>query len=157
MATHSTVPAWRIPGTGEPGGLPSMGSHRVRHDWSDVAAAAADLILTCHQPHCSKQVIRIQPLTMSRNKNHKVIAVKIEKEGKRKVNIKKCKLLRVRIKSGWIFLALMLGKRKYTLAKIFWPPNMKSWLIGKDPDAGKDWGQEIRGQQTLRWFNGITN
>ena len=32
MATHSSVPAWRIPGTGEPGGLPSMGSHRVRHD-----------------------------------------------------------------------------------------------------------------------------
>ena len=40
MATHSSVLAWRIPGTGEPGGLPSMGSHRVRHDWSDIAAAA---------------------------------------------------------------------------------------------------------------------
>ena len=41
MATHSSVLAWRIPGTEEPGGLPSMGSHRVRHDWSDLAAAAA--------------------------------------------------------------------------------------------------------------------
>ena len=40
MATHSTVLAWRIPGTGEPGGLPSMGSHRVGHDWSSLAAAA---------------------------------------------------------------------------------------------------------------------
>ena len=39
MATHSSVLAWRIPGTGEPGGLPSMGSHRVRQDWSDLAAA----------------------------------------------------------------------------------------------------------------------
>ena len=38
MATHSSVLAWRIPGTGEPGGLPSMGSHRVRHDWSDLTA-----------------------------------------------------------------------------------------------------------------------
>ena len=38
MATHSSVLAWRIPGTGEPGGLPSMGSHRVRHDWIDLAA-----------------------------------------------------------------------------------------------------------------------
>ena len=37
MATHSSVLAWRIPGTGEPGGLPSMGSHRVGHDWSDLA------------------------------------------------------------------------------------------------------------------------
>ena len=43
MATHSSVLAWRIPGTGEPGGLLSMGSHRVRHDWSDLAAAAAAL------------------------------------------------------------------------------------------------------------------
>ena len=39
MATHSSVLAWRIPGTGESGGLPSMGSHRVGHDWSDLAAA----------------------------------------------------------------------------------------------------------------------
>ena len=41
MATHSSVLAWKLPGTGEPGGLPSMGSHRVGHDWSDAAAAAA--------------------------------------------------------------------------------------------------------------------
>ena len=41
MATHSRVLVWRIPGTVEPGGLPSMGSHRVGHDWSDLAAAAA--------------------------------------------------------------------------------------------------------------------
>ena len=41
MTTHSSVLAWRIPGTGEPGGLPSMGSHRVGHDWSDLATAAA--------------------------------------------------------------------------------------------------------------------
>ena len=43
MATHSSVLAWRIPGTGEPGGLPSMGLHRVRHDRSNLAAAAAAL------------------------------------------------------------------------------------------------------------------
>ena len=40
MATHSSVLAWRIPAMGEPGGLPSMGSHRVGHDWSDLAAAS---------------------------------------------------------------------------------------------------------------------
>ena len=43
MATHSSVLAWRIPGIGEPGGLLSMGSHRVGHNWSDLAAAAARL------------------------------------------------------------------------------------------------------------------
>ena len=41
MATHSSVLAWRIPGMGEPGGLPSMGSHRVGHDWRDLAARSA--------------------------------------------------------------------------------------------------------------------
>ena len=41
MATHSNVLGWRIPGTGEPGRLPSMGSHGIGHDWSDLVAAAA--------------------------------------------------------------------------------------------------------------------
>ena len=49
MATHSSVLAWRIPGTGEPGGLPSMGSHRVGHDWSDSAAFWQCEVI----PHCS--------------------------------------------------------------------------------------------------------
>ena len=44
MATHSSVLAWRIPGMGEPGGLQSMGLHRLRHNWSDLAAA------TCYMP-----------------------------------------------------------------------------------------------------------
>ena len=43
MASHSSILAWRVPGTEEPGGLPSMGSHRVRHDWSDLAAAEFSL------------------------------------------------------------------------------------------------------------------
>ena len=42
MATHSSVLAWRIPGMGEPGGLPSMGSHRVGHDWSDLVVSIPD-------------------------------------------------------------------------------------------------------------------
>ena len=41
LAPHSSTLAWRIPGTAEPGGLPSMGSHKVGHDWSDLAAAVA--------------------------------------------------------------------------------------------------------------------
>ena len=45
MASHSSTLAWRIPGMGEPGGLQSMGSHRVRHDWSDLAARDIDNIL----------------------------------------------------------------------------------------------------------------
>ena len=45
MATHSSVLAWRIPGTGEPGGLPSLGSHRVGHDRRNLVAAAKITLL----------------------------------------------------------------------------------------------------------------
>ena len=55
MATHSSVLAWRIPGTGEPGGLTSMGSHRVGHDWSNLAAAV--LLL--------KQAVQFSSVTQS--------------------------------------------------------------------------------------------
>ena len=53
MATHSNILAWRIPGMGEPGGLRSMGSHRVGHDWSDLAAAAVTSVVwfLLPQPH----------------------------------------------------------------------------------------------------------
>ena len=54
MATHSSVLAWRIPGMVEPGGLPSMVSHRVGHNWRDLAAAAAALQYCagfCHLPY----------------------------------------------------------------------------------------------------------
>ena len=54
MATHSSILAWRIPGMAEPGGLPSRGSHRVGHDWGDLAAAAAAYKL-------NKQDDNIQP------------------------------------------------------------------------------------------------
>ena len=47
MATHSSVLAWRIPGTGEPGGLQSMGSHRVGHDWSDLVVVVVAMRIVC--------------------------------------------------------------------------------------------------------------
>ena len=49
MATQCSVLAWRIPGMGEPGGLPSMGSHRVGHNSSELAAAAA-AVCVCQSP-----------------------------------------------------------------------------------------------------------
>ena len=42
-------------------------------------------------------------------------------------------------------------------ALVLWPPDSKNQFIGKDPDAGKDWGQEENGQQRMRWLDGITN
>ena len=65
MATHSSVLAWRIPGTGEPGGLPSLGSHRVGHDWSDLAAAA-HLFYTLNNSSLTEKIYH------SDNRNHKI-------------------------------------------------------------------------------------
>ena len=76
MATHSSILAWRIPGTEEPSGLPSMGSHRVGHNWSDLAAAAAAVLLCLkmmewlpllHIPH--PQHLSPVPLLTTRNKS----------------------------------------------------------------------------------------
>ena len=53
MATHSSVVAWRIPGMEEPGGRPSVGSHRVGHNWRDLAAAANSLWEKAMAPHSS--------------------------------------------------------------------------------------------------------
>ena len=61
MATHSSVLAWRIPGTGEPGGLPSMGSHRVGHDWSGLAAAAAVQWVSVRRRHARWLIFCLWP------------------------------------------------------------------------------------------------
>ena len=73
MATHSSVLAWRIPGTGEPGGLPSMGLHRVGHDWSDLAAETqnwTDLTQKRYQFSSVQSLSRVQlfatPRTVAR-------------------------------------------------------------------------------------------
>ena len=55
MATHSSVLVWRIPETGEPGGLPSLGSHRAGHNWSNLAAAAAANIYSIYKIKILKQ------------------------------------------------------------------------------------------------------
>ena len=59
-ATHSSVLAWRIPGKGEPGGLPSMGLHRVGHNWSNLAVAAAVAQRVKHLP--AMQETQVQSL-----------------------------------------------------------------------------------------------
>ena len=64
MATHSGVLAWRIPGMAKPGGLPSMGSHRVGHDWSDLAMYSTEnyiqyLIINHNRKESEKEYIYI--------------------------------------------------------------------------------------------------
>ena len=66
MATHSSVLAWRIPGTAEPGRLPSMGSHRVGHDWSNLAAAAAAdfILISCYRIWGSTCLMTLPPFPL---------------------------------------------------------------------------------------------
>ena len=54
----------------------------------------------------------------------------------------------------WIFIGWTDAEAK---APIIWLPNAKSWLIGKDPDSAKDWRQEVKGWQSMRWLDGISN
>ena len=81
MATHSSVLACRIPGTEEPGGLPSMGSHRVGHDWSDLAAAAA--------AHASKVMLKILQARPQQhvNKNFLMFTLILEKAEKPEIKL----------------------------------------------------------------------
>ena len=55
---------------------------------------------------------------------------------------------------SWIFIRRTDAKGE---TPILWPPDAKSWLIGKDSDAGRDWGRRKRGRQRMRWLDGITD
>ena len=55
---------------------------------------------------------------------------------------------------SWIFIGRTDAEAE---TPVLWPPDAKNWLIGQDPDAGKDWGQEEKGWQRMRWLDGITD
>ena len=78
MAIHSSVLAWRVPGMGEPGGLPSLGLHRVGHDWSDLAVAAmsiprAETVLTEIPFHTERNQDSFGEVVRSRSRTEKNI------------------------------------------------------------------------------------
>ena len=54
---------------------------------------------------------------------------------------------------SWVFIGRTDAEAE---APILWPPDVKNWLIGRDPDAGKDWRQKEKGRQRIRWLDGIT-
>ena len=65
MATHSSVLAWRIPGTGEPSGLPSMWSHRVGHDWSDLPSLPFTI---------SQSLLKFRSIKLGMPSNHLILS-----------------------------------------------------------------------------------
>ena len=72
------------------------------------------------------------------------------------LDCKETKSVNPKVTQPW----MLIGKTDAeTEAPVLWPPDAKNWLIGKDPDAGKDWRQEEkgRGRQRMRWLDGITD
>ena len=129
MATHSSVLAWRIPGTGEPGGLPSMGLHRVGHDWSDLAAAAA--AAAGRQYGCESWKAEWEKFDG--------FELWYGEDSWDPLDSKEIKPFNPKGNQPWIFTRRTEAEAE---APVLWPPDVKSQLTGKGPEAGNDWRQK---------------
>ena len=85
-------------------------------------------------------------------KNWCVQTVLLEKTLDSPLDSKEIKQINPKEFQSWIFIG-----RADAEAPVLWPPDAKRWLIERDPDTGKDWGQEEKGQQRIRWLDGITD
>ena len=142
MATHSSVLAWRIPGTEEPGGLPSMGSHRVRHDWSNLAAAAADSIFKSRHYFDNKGLssqsygffssqVLMWELDYKESwalKSWCFWTVVLDKTLESPLDCKEIQLVHPKGNQPWIFIGRTDVEAE---TPILWPPDVKNWLIWK--------------------------
>ena len=88
------------------------------------------------------------------SKNYCFQTVVLEKTLEGPLDTKEIKSVNPKGNQSWIFIG-----RTYAEADtpIFWPPDAKNWLIGRNPDARKEWRQEERGWQRMRWLDGITD
>ena len=88
------------------------------------------------------------------NFNELRLTVVLEKTLESPLDCKEIQPVHSKGDQSWVFFRSTHAKAE-TL--ILWPPHAKSWLIGKDSDAGRDWGRRKRGWQRIRWLDGITN
>ena len=154
MAPHSSTLAWKIPWTEEPGRLQSTGVQRVGHDWMTSFTFHFPALEKELATHSSVLAWRIpgmaEPGVLSSLGSHRV--------GHDWSDLAAAAATVVCICSNvsWIERrpnqsiskenqSLIFMKRTDAEAPILWPPDVKSWLIGKDPDAGKDWRSEEKG------------
>ena len=80
--------------------------------------------------------------------------VVLEKTLESPLDSKEIQPVRPKGDQSWVFIGRTDAEAE---TPTLWPPDVKSWLIWKDPDAGKDWGQEEKGRQRMRWLDGITD
>ena len=173
MAIHSGVLAWRIPGTGEPGGLPSMGSHRVGHDWSDLAVAKALQMVTVAmklKDVCSLEE-KLWPNIHHVKKQSHYFTNKGPSSQSYGFSSSHIWMWELDYRESWAPKLLNCGDGEDSWESlglqgdptspsswifpgridaeaetpIFWPPDVKNPLVWKDPNAGKDWRREEKG------------
>ena len=135
MATHSSILAWRIPGTEEPGGLPSMGSHRVGHDWSDLAAAAVWI------------------LRKENGQSHVFTWWRLRRE-EEMIKLKYLQTINPKGNQPWIFIGRTMTKLRL---QYFGHLMQRTDSLEKTLMLGKIEGKRRKGRQRMRWLDGITN
>ena len=111
-----------FPWTEEPGGLQSIGSQRVGHDWHKMWE------LDCEESWAQK--------------NWCFWTVVLEKTPESPLDYKEIQPIHSKGDQSWVFIRRTDAEAE---TPVLWPPHAKSWLIGKDSDAGRDWGQEEKG------------
>ena len=141
-------------GDGEPGGLPSMGSHRVRHYWSDLAAATVKAMVF------SSSHVWMWELDCTESwapKNWCFWTVVLEKTLESPLDCKEIQPVHPKGDQSWIFIGTTDVEAE---TPVLWLSDVKNWLIGKDPDAEKDWRREEKGMTEdemvgwHHWLNG---
>ena len=136
MATHSSVLAWRIPGIGEPGGLPSIGLHRVRLDWSNLAAAAA---------HTSKVMLKILQVRLQQYVNRELPDVQT---GFRKGRGTRDQITNI----PWIIEKAREFQKNIYFCLLTMPKPLTVWITINYGKFWKRWERVRTGHGTTDWF-----
>ena len=98
--------------------------------------------------------VRVEPQRRLSTKELRLLNCGAEKTLKNYLDSKEIKPVNLKGNQPWTFIGRTNAEAE---APILWPPDVNSWLTGKDPDAGKDWRQEEKGRQRMRWLDGITD
>jgi len=203
MATYSSIHAWEIPWTEEPGGLQFMGSQRVRHNWSDLACTHGttnkfSAVTAAVWGRVSKVCLVLTPTKVEQNLAHFAVfdawaiemvtrgstlrvcfrngdclfswshsatrlknwcfwTVVLEKTLESPLDCKEIQPVHPKGNQFWIFTGRTDAEAE---TPMLWPTDAKSWLVGKDPDAGNNWRQEEKGMTEddmvgwYHWLNG---
>ena len=134
----------------ESDGLQSIRSQRAGHDWAtSLSLSLSLLVITQHGAEFSVPYNRHLLVLYFTYSSEPVV---LEKTLESPLDCKDLKLLNPKGNKPWILIG-----RTDAEAPILWPTDVKSQLIGKDPDAGKDWGQEEKGVKRTRWWDGLTD